>query len=129
MKKGYFSHRLCFGDRLLDKHILYLSADDCTILDVQPFQQEISLTTFCEGILFPVSAGFEEKERQFVDTLQRQLEADASLSVSHALLANPVYTCYKAGKGERCSLYALISIDWLTGRLPRTGKVCIRRVV
>ncbi|MCH5328820.1 MAG: hypothetical protein J1E02_07345 [Coprobacter sp.] len=129
MKKGYFSHRLCFGDRLLDKHILYLSADGRTILDVLPFQREISLTTFCEGILFPVSAGFEAKEQQFVDTLQQQLEADTTLPVADALLANPVYTCYKAEKGEECRLYALTSIDWLTGRLPRTGKVCIRRVV
>lgn len=128
MKRGYFSHRLCFQKRLLDKHILYLSGEN-KILGVQPFQQEISLTTFCEGILFAAACGFEEKEQLFVETLQSQLDGNPALTVGNALLENPVYARYPAVEGDECCLYALTSIDWLTGRLPRTGKVCIMRVV
>ena len=76
MKKGYFSHQICYKSLLLNKHILYLSSDDNTILSILPFQQEVSLTIFCEGVLFVVIPEFEEKEQQVIAGIHRAVQPD-----------------------------------------------------
>ena len=62
MKKGFFSHQLCYRRSLLNKHILYLTFDN-KVDNILPFQREVSLTTFCEGVLFVVSQDTETNER------------------------------------------------------------------
>lgn len=116
MKKGFFSHQLCCGRSLLNKHILYLTMDN-KIDSILPFQREISLTTFCEGLLFAVSPAFVAQEQAFIECLNRQLEENSLISVGEAILHNPIYRNCCINDEEPCLLYAITTIDWQTGRL------------
>lgn len=116
MKKGYFSHQLCCGRSLLNKHILYLTLDN-KIDSILPFQREISLTTFCEGLLIAVSPAFAAQEQTFIELLTRQLEDNALISVGEAILHNPIYRKCCINDEEPCRLYAITAIDWQTERL------------
>ena len=106
MKKGFFSHQLCYRRSLLNKHILYLTFDN-KVDNILPFQREVSLTTFCEGVLFVVSPGFE----------QEKLSGNPLLTVGEAIIHNPVYLRNMADDIAPCSLYTVTSINWATARL------------
>ena len=90
MKKGFFSHQLCYRRSLLNKHILYLTFDN-KVDNILPFQREVSLTTFCEGVLFVVSPGFEQEKEEFCRILREQLSGNPLLTVGEAIIHNPVY--------------------------------------
>ena len=128
MKKGYFSHQICYKGLLLNKHILYLSSDDNTILSILPFQQEVSLTTFCEGVLFVVIPEFEEKEQIFIDILKKQLDTNLKLTVGNAILNNPIYIDYTASEGKKCLLYSVTSVNWSTERPSQPGNIEIIKI-
>lgn len=116
MKKGFFSHQLCYRRSLLNKHILYLSADD-KVESIMPFQREVSLTTFCEGVLFVVAPGFETEKEEFCRTIREQLDGNRLLTVGEAIIKNPVYLRHMADDAHPCSLYTITSINWATARL------------
>ena len=87
MKKGFFSHQLCYRRSLLNKHILYLTEDN-RVDHILPFQREVSLTTFCEGVLFVVSPDFESEKEEFCRIMREQLEANRLLTVGEAIIQN-----------------------------------------
>lgn len=116
MKKGFFSHQLCYRRSLLNKHILYLTIDN-RVDNILPFQREVSLTTFCEGVLFVVSLDFESEKDEFCRTIREQLEANRLLTVGEAIIQNPVYLHHMADDVHPCSLYTITSINWATARL------------
>ncbi|MCP9612213.1 hypothetical protein [Coprobacter tertius] len=124
MKKGYFSHQLCYNGILLNKHILYI--ENRKIVSALPFQREISLTTFCEGILIATKEGFCEKLKAFEKTLEIQLQENKLLSAGNAIVFNPLYNDYIAREGDNCELYSLISINWMTYRLSQDKLDIIR---
>ena len=99
MKKGFFSHQLCYRRSLLNKHILYLTEDN-RVDHILPFQREVSLTTFCEGVLFVVSPDFESEKDEFCRIMREQL-----------------YLRHMADDVQPCSLYTITSISWATARL------------
>ena len=116
MKKGFFSHQLCYRRSLLNKHILYLTFDN-KVDNILPFQREVSLTTFCEGVLFVVSPGFEQEKEEFCRILREQLSGNPLLTVGEAIIHNPVYLRNMADDIAPCSLYTVTSINWATARL------------
>lgn len=116
MKKGFFSHQLCYRRSLLNKHILYLTEEN-KVDRVLPFQREVSLTTFCEGVLFVVSLSFEREREEFCRTMREQLAANTLLTVGEAIIHNPVYLRNMADDIAPCSLYTITSINWATARL------------
>lgn len=116
MKKGFFSHQLCYRRSLLNKHILYLTEEN-KVDRVLPFQREVSLTTFCEGVLFVVSPSFEREREEFCRTMHEQLAANPLLTVGEAIIHNPVYLRNMADDIAPCSLYTITSINWATARL------------
>lgn len=116
MKKGFFSHQLCYRRSLLNKHILYLTEDN-RVDHILPFQREVSLTTFCEGVLFVVSPDFELEKEEFCRIMREQLEANRLLTVGEAIIQNPVYLRHMADDVHPCSLYTITSINWATARL------------
>lgn len=116
MKKGFFSHQLCYRRSLLNKHILYLTEEN-KVDRVLPFQREVSLTTFCEGVLFVVSPSFECEREEFCRTMHEQLVANPLLTVGEAIIHNPVYLRNMADDIAPCSLYTITSINWATARL------------
>lgn len=116
MKKGFFSHQLCYRRSLLNKHILYLSADD-KVDSIMPFQREVSLTTFCEGVLLVVAPGFESEKEAFCRTMRKQMDENRLLSVGEAVIQNPVYLRHMADDSQPCSLYTITSVNWATARL------------
>lgn len=116
MKKGFFSHQLCYRRSLLNKHILYLTEEN-KVDRVLPFQREVSLTTFCEGVLFVVSPSFEREREEFCRTMREQLAANLLLTVGEAIIHNPVYLRNMADDIAPCSLYTITSINWATARL------------
>lgn len=116
MKKGFFSHQLCYRRSLLNKHILYLTQDNL-VDNILPFQREVSLTTFCEGVLFVVSPGFESEKEEFCHTIREQLDKNHLLTVGEAIIQNPVYLRHMADDLHPCSLYTITSINWATARL------------
>ncbi len=107
MKKGFFSHQLCYRRSLLNKHILYLTFDN-KVDNILPFQREVSLTTFCEGVLFVVSPGFEQEKEEFCRILREQLSGNPLLTVYLRNMADDI---------APCSLYTVTSINWATARL------------
>ena len=113
MKKGFFSHQLCYRRSLLNKHILYLTFDN-KVDNILPFQREVSLTTFCEGVLFVVSPGFEQEKEEFCRILREQLSGNPLLTVGEAIIHNPVYLRNMADDIAPCSLYTVTSINWAT---------------
>lgn len=127
MKKGYFAHQLCCGRSLLNKHILYLSADK-QIETILPFQREVSLTTFCEGLLLVVATTFARHRDEFVAELTRQLQAAPDLTVGEAVLHNSVYRRNSVSDDEECSLYAITSIDWQTCRLRNEDNITLMEI-
>ena len=116
MKRGFFSHQLCCGRSLLNKHILYLTMD-YRLDPIPPFQREVSLTTFCEGLLLAVSPAFDELKEQFTSSLSQELQKNTSMTVGEAVLHNSIYRKCCVNDDEECRLYAITSIDWHTGRL------------
>lgn len=116
MKKGFFSHQLCYRRSLLNKHILYLTEEN-RVDHILPFQREVSLTTFCEGVLFVVAPGFESEKEEFCRTLREQLARNSLLTVGEAIIQNPVYLRHMADDVMPCSLYTITSINWATARL------------
>lgn len=116
MKKGFFSHQLCYRRSLLNKHILYLTEDN-RVDHILPFQREVSLTTFCEGVLFVVSPDFESEKEEFCRIMREQLEVNRLLTVGEAIIQNPVYLRHMADDVQTCSLYTITSISWATARL------------
>ena len=106
MKKGFFSHQLCYRRSLLNKHILYLTFDN-KVDNILPFQREVSLTTFCEGVLFVVSPGFEQEKEEFCRILREQLSGNPLLTVGEAIIHNPVYLRNMADDIAPCSLYTV----------------------
>ena len=126
MKKGFFSHQVCFEEKLLDKYIVYLTMDDC-FQSVQPFRCEVSLTTFSEGVLFVVSPDFSAAENDFRRQLTDYMEAHPAVSVGEAILATPAYRSCRVTEGGKCRLYTVMT-DWSTGRL-RDGKLTLSNVL
>ena len=116
MKKGFFSHQLCYRRSLLNKHILYLTEDN-RVDHILPFQREVSLTTFCERVLFVVAPTFETEKDEFCHTLSEQLSKNCLLTVGEAIIRNPVYLRHMADDVEPCNLYTITSINWATARL------------
>lgn len=116
MKKGFFSHQLCYRRSLLNKHILYLTQNN-QVDNILPFQREVSLTTFCEGVLFVVSPDFESEKEEFCRTMREQLASNHLLTVGEAIIQNPVYLRHMADDTSPCSLYTVTSINWATARL------------
>ncbi len=116
MKRGFFSHQLCCGRSLLNKHILYLTMD-YRLDSILPFQREVSLTTFCEGLLLAVSPAFDELKDKFISSLAQELQNNSSITVGEAVLRNSIYRKCCISDDEECRLYAITSIDWHTGRL------------
>ncbi|HIZ26112.1 hypothetical protein [Barnesiella sp. An55] len=116
MKKGFFSHQLCYRRSLLNKHILYLTQENL-VDNILPFQREVSLTTFCEGVLFVVSPSFESEKEEFCRTIREQLDKNHLLTVGEAIIQNPVYLRHMADDTAPCSLYTITSINWATARL------------
>ena len=127
MKKGFFSHQLCYRRSLLNKHILYLTFDN-KVDNILPFQREVSLTTFCEGVLFVVSPGFEQEKEEFCRILREQLSGNPLLTVGEAIIHNPVYLRNMADDIAPCSLYTVTSINWATARL-RDDELTLVKVV
>ncbi len=127
MKKGFFSHQLCYGHLLLCKHIIYLTNNHCAV-GVEPFRHEVSMTQFCEGILLAVAPGFIAYEADFCQKLRQQLFTNSSLTVGEAILQNHLYATYAVADGEPCMLYAITSVDWSTHRL-KDDEVKLTRVV
>ena len=84
---------------------------------ILPFQREVSLTTFCEGVLFVVSPGFEQEKEEFCRILREQLSGNPLLTVGEAIIHNPVYLRNMADDIAPCSLYTVTSINWATARL------------
>ncbi len=127
MKKGFFSHQLCYRNMLLNKHVIYMSLDN-HFDSVFPFQREISLTTFCEGILFVVDSNkFAQREGEFVQELKFQMENNQELTIGNAILGNTVYQESYPSEGSICSLYS-IPTDWFTYRTEE-GDYSIMRIV
>ena len=116
MKRGFFSHQLCCGRSLLNKHILYLTMD-YRIDSLLPFQREVSLTTFCEGLLIVVSPMFDKLKDKFISSLLQDLQKDSTITIGEAVLHNSIYRKCCINDDEECRLYAITSIDWQTGRL------------
>ncbi len=127
MKKGFFSHQLCYRRSLLNKHILYLTEEN-KVDHILPFQREVSLTTFCEGILFVVSPRFELEKEEFCRTIQKQLSENCLLTVGEAIIQNPVYLRNMADDVAPCALYTITTINWATARL-RDDEVVLVKVV
>lgn len=127
MKKGFFSHQLCYRDSLLSKHVIYMSLDNCFDA-VFPFQREVSLTTFCEGVLFVVDAiQFCGKEALFIEQLQAALDSDEALKIGDAIVSNPLFQASVVQDNQRCALYAIPAINWST--LRHKGELTISRIV
>ncbi len=128
MKKGFFSHMLCCGRSLLNKHILYLTMDH-KIDSILPFQREVSLTTFCEGILMVVSTDFISQEKLFIETLLQQLENNKLLSVGEAILHNNIYRQCCITDDTPCCLYTISYINWQTGRLRTDREITLTPIL
>lgn len=127
MKKGFFSHQLCYKDKLLNKHVIYMSLDN-RFDSVFSFQREVSLTTFCEGVLFVVdAASFCGNEALFIEQLQQELDNNISLEIGEAILINPLFKQAAVQENATCALYAIPSINWST--LRHKGELTICRIV
>ena len=116
MKKGFFSHQLCYRRSLLNKHILYLTEEN-KVDRVLPFQREVSLATFCEGVLFVVAPSFEREREEYCRTMHEHLASNPFLTVGEAIIHTPVYLRNMADDIAPCSLYTITSINWATARL------------
>ncbi len=116
MKKGFLSHQLCCGRTLHSKYVLFLTSDN-RFDSVVPFQQEVPMTVFCEGLLLVVSPAFDKFSVSFTDTLSKQLENDKDLTVGDAVISNPVYLSCMVTEEEYCSVYSIMPVDWSTCRL------------
>lgn len=104
-----------------------MSLDNCFDA-VFPFHREVSLTTFCEGVLFVVDAAlFCAEEELFITQLQEALAENVNLTIGDAIINNPLFRASAVQENETCALYAIPSINWAT--LRHKGDLSICRIV
>ena len=73
MKRGFFAHCICYREQIYHKHILFLNEKD-EIIEITPFSNETSNTTFIDGILIVASPSFHIHLTDFIATIKKQIE-------------------------------------------------------
>lgn len=73
MKRGFFAHCICYREQIYHKHILFLNEKD-EIIEITPFSNETSNTTFIDGILIVASPSFHIHLKDFIATIKKQIE-------------------------------------------------------
>ena len=110
MKRGFFAHCICYREQIYHKHILFLNEKD-EIIEITPFSNETSNTTFIDCILIVASPSFHIHLTDFIATIKKQIE-NPKTRLSLAILKNPVYKNNMPNMGGRCLLCNIPEICW-----------------
>lgn len=110
MKRGFFAHCICYREQIYHKHILFLNEKD-EIIEITPFSNETSNTTFIDGILICRISLIPYSFNRLHATIKKQIE-NPKTRLSLAILKNPVYKNNMPNMGGRCLLCNIPEICW-----------------